>query len=267
MSNKKHVILCSGAEITMAEMISIQELLQEVHGFANYHYPTNRSAKYLTVETKFHSDSRDNSVYNIEFSVTTNSGSVGRQLYVRAPKSTDMFNPYDSWVAECEKNGWTYEVFEGSVRDAIYTNFPESELKEKYRYCEAFLSRWCQYISGEATGTKELPEACKLYIADNFPSVPLDSEMYAMVGTSDQRRTANSFRHLDKWNEKGQLDKVPKDSDLDQITNIITGVKDKDGYMISEIHIRDGGLVFRGKIKSQFQFATILNALGLEYDW
>lgn len=267
MSKKKHVILCSGAEITMAEMISIQELLQEVHGFANYHYETNRSAKYLTVESKFHSDSRDNSVYNIEFAVTANSGSIGRQMYVQAPKTGEQFDKHSIWVEECEKNDWTYEEFDGSIREAIYSHFPESDLKEEYRYCEAFLSRWCQYISGEATGTKELPEACKLYLADNFPSVPLDSEMYAMVGTSSQRRIANTFRHLDKMKDKGKLDQIPKDSELSTISNIITGVKDKDGYMIAEIHLRDGGMVFRGKIKSQFQFATILNALGLEYDW
>ncbi len=264
MSKNKHVIMCSGAEMNMADMIAIQELLQEVHGFANYHYEKNKSAKYLTVEIKFHADSRDKSVYNPTFSVTTNAGSVSHQQFVRAPKPSkedDIFSSYNCILAECATEGWTHEYFEGSVKDAILAYFPEDEIKEEYRYCEAFLSRWVQLISGEACG-KPLTETVKKFVAKKFPSAPLEGEMFATSGTRASREAATALRDYERRVAAGR----EVTEDFDAITHIIVGNKGEDQYMVCEIH-KPTGLVFRGRITSEYQLGVILNSLGLQYDW
>lgn len=268
MSNKKHLILCSGSELNMNQMIAIQELLQENHGFANYHYPTNKSAKYLTVVSKFHSDSRDNSVYNVSFEVTTNSGSVGHQQFVHARKSKELLGcSHTAWVRECEEKGYTYEEFDGSVWDAIHKFFPTSELDAEYRYCSAFLSRWATLIYGEARGDRHgnLTQYTAEYIAKHFPTVPHDQDMYCVAGTAYHNSLAQRFRCMNT--SEDLVTRKIEESDFDKIPNIICGVKGDDGYMFCEIHKRDEGLVFKGKIVSQYQLSVILDSVGIKHGW
>lgn len=258
MSNKpQHVILCQGAEINMADMMGLQELLQETHGFAKYYYDTNRSAKYLKVTLNFFSDSRDNDVYNIGYEVRTNPSSTNHILFVSAPKTEGIFDNYSSWVDECGTKGWTYETHEGSVRDAIYEKFPPCEMNEEYRYCSAFLSRWSQIIYGEACGNEQPSEEFLLYVADNFPTASLKADMYAVIGRKAERDSARRLRNPAH----------SKREDYDALNMMVTANKGEDGYMVAEFHTRKGEMIFRGRIQSQYQLNIILSSLGVAYDW